>query len=335
MIDTIAMSMTTLPAIDASTDRLLKHMRDPGLAPIVEAVMEGRRLDADQGMALFTTADIWTVCSLANLVRRRLNGDVVWYNVNRHLNYSNICALSCKFCSFYRKREQDGAYEYSLDDIRAEATKAIEAGATEMHIVGGLHPWLPFEYYVDMLRAIRETAPRVHIKAFTAVEVVHLARIAKRGRDGAEGIRWVIRELMEAGLGSLPGGGAEVFDDRVHAETHRGKITGDRWLDVHRIAHEEGINTNATMLYGHVETFADRIRHMQLLRQEQDRTLLEWARRHGAQVQTAVDHEGQEHEAVILTHPDTAESRLQPFAVDLRHGVLPDVDSAAVHSRRQ
>ena len=313
LIDTIAISMTVLSTNDVSPDRLIEHVRDQDIVPIVEAVIAGRRLDAEQGMALFTTTDIWTVCSLANLVRHRLNGDVVWYNVNRHLNYSNICALSCKFCSFYRKREQDGAYEYSLDDIRQEAIKAIDAGATEMHIVGGLHPWLPFEYYVDMLRAIRETAPRVHIKAFTAVEVVHLARIAKRGRDGAEGIRWVIRQLKEAGLGSLPGGGAEVFDDRVHSETHRGKISGDRWLDVHRIAHEEGLNTNATMLYGHVETFADRIRHLQLLRQEQDRTLLEWARNHGAEVQTGIDHEGSNHDAVVLTHPDTAAAGLQPL----------------------
>ena len=304
--------MTTFPSIEPAARRVLERVRDAALTPIVEAVVEGRRLDAEQGMTLFTTPDIWTVCSLADLVRRRLNGDVAWYNVNRHLNYSNICALSCKFCAFHRKRDQDGAYEYSLDDIRAEAAKAVEAGATEMHIVGGLHPWLPFEYYVDMLAAIRETAPRVHIKAFTAVEVVHLARIAKRGREGDEGIRWVIRQLKDAGLGSLPGGGAEVFDDRVHSETHRGKISGDRWLDVHRIAHEEGLNTNATMLYGHVETFEDRIRHMQLLRQEQDRTLLEWARNQGACIQPAVDHEGEEREAVVLTDPATAEAGLQP-----------------------
>ena len=237
---------------------------------------------------------------------------MAYYNVNRHLNYSNICALSCKFCAFHRKRDQEGAYEYNLDDIREEAVKAIEAGATEMHIVGGLHPWLPFEYYLDMLRTIRETAPRVHIKAFTAVEIVHLARIAKRGREKEEGIRWVIQQLKEAGLGSMPGGGAEVFDDRVHSETHRGKISGDQWLIVHRLAHEEGLNTNATMLYGHVETFEDRIRHMQLLRQEQDRTLLDWAHAQGACVQTAINHEGDEHQAVVLTDPATAAAKLQP-----------------------
>ncbi|HBZ96523.1 MAG: aminofutalosine synthase MqnE [Phycisphaerae bacterium] len=304
--------MTTFSATDPAAQRVLGRVRDAALMPIAEDVIHGRRLDAQQGMTLFRTSDIWTVCSLADLVRRRLNGDVAYYNVNRHLNYSNICALSCKFCAFHRKRDQEGAYQYDLDDIRDEAIKAIEAGATEMHIVGGLHPRLPFDYYLDMLRTIRETAPRVHIKAFTAVEIVHLARMAKRGREKEEGIRWVIQQLKEAGLGSMPGGGAEVFDDRVHSETHRGKISGDQWLIVHRLAHEEGLNTNATMLYGHVETFEDRIRHMQLLRQEQDRTLLEWAHAQGACVQTAINHEGEEHQAVVLTDPATAAAKLQP-----------------------
>ena len=296
----------------SAADRLHAMVTDEALRPIIDRVVEGHRLSADDGMVLFNTPDVWTLGVMADLVRRRINGDVVWYNVNRHLNYSNICALSCKFCAFHRKRDDDGAYEYSLDDIRQEAMKATESGATEMHIVGGLHPWLPFQYYLDMLVAITETAPQVHIKAFTAVEIVHLARIAKKGREGDEGIRWVLRSLKEAGLGSLPGGGAEVFDDRVHAETHRGKISGDRWLDVHRIAHEEGLNTNATMLYGHVESHADRIRHMQLLRQEQDRTLRDWAIDHGMSLQSSVDHDGAAHDAVVLHGPDTTAPALQP-----------------------
>lgn len=307
--------MTTLDSTSTSLgveDRLVSTVTDEALRPIIDRVLAGHRLSADDGMVLFSTPDIWTVGMLADLVRRRLNGDVTWYNINRHLNYSNICALSCKFCSFHRKKDDDGAYEYSLDDIRAEAVKANESGATEMHIVGGLHPWLPFQYYLDMLVAIREVAPRIHIKAFTAVEIVHLARIVKKGREGDEGIRWVLRELKQAGLGSLPGGGAEVFDDRVHAETHPTKISGDRWLDVHRIAHEEGLNTNSTMLYGHVETCADRIRHMQLLRQEQDRTLRAWALEHGVSLESTVDHEGRPHDAVVLHAPGCAGPALQP-----------------------
>jgi aminodeoxyfutalosine synthase len=281
-------------------------IRDASLAPIAAKIEAGERLTIEEGQTLFATPDIWTVCALADRVRRRLHGDVTYYNVNRHLNYSNICALSCKFCEFYRKRGDEGAYEHSLDDVRAEARRAIKAGATEMHIVGGLHPYLPFEYYTDMVSAIREeveTATRglespppcvseksdvpesrgggfpapnqLHIKAFTAVEIVHLAKIAKvfKANDRTAGIRWVLERLKDAGLGSLPGGGAEVFDDRVHDEAFKGKIRSDVWLDVHRVAHELGLNTNATMLYGHIESTRDRLVHMDMLRCAQDEAL--------------------------------------------------------------
>ena len=268
---------------------------DPHLEPIIEKVRAGHRLSRQDGLLLYETSDIWTVCSLADMVRRRMHGDIAYYNVNRHLNYSNICALSCKFCAFYRKKDQDGAYEHSLDDIRAEALRAAESGATEIHIVGGLHPWLPFDYYTDMMRVIREAAPPLHIKAFTAVEIVHLARISKRGRDGYEGIKSVLRDLKEAGLGSLPGGGAEVFDDRVHDEAYKGKIRAGTWLDVHRAAHEIGLNSNATILYGHIEQRADRINHMVMLREQQDHTLREWSQRAGLA--------NQPNEAVVLYGP--------------------------------
>ncbi|MDP7008202.1 MAG: aminofutalosine synthase MqnE [Phycisphaerales bacterium] len=246
--------------------------RDRLLDPIVEKVQAGIRLTEAEGLQLYETTDIWTLCSLADEVRRKLHGNIAYYNINRHINYTNVCALRCKFCDFYRKKDQDGAYEYSIEQIKTEAFQAQEAGATEIHIVGGLHPWLPFSYYTDALEAIQEVAPNIHIKAFTAVEIVHLAKISKRGRDGNAGISSVLEELIDAGLGSLPGGGAEVFDDRVHDEVFRGKIRGQQWMDVHRVAHELGINSNATMLYGHVETREDRLRHMALLRQEQDRT---------------------------------------------------------------
>lgn len=249
--------------------------RDPALESIREKVQRGERLTIGDGMALYASPDIWSVCELANSVRRRLHGDAAYYNINRHMNYSNVCALSCKFCEFYRKRDEAGAYTRDLEYIREQAIGAVESGATEMHIVGGLHPYLEWEYYPSMLRAIREVAPTLHIKAFTAVEIVHLAKIAKvfKRDDRKAGIRWVLEQLKEAGLGSLPGGGAEVFDDRVHDEAFKGKIRSDVWLDVHRVAHELGLNTNATILYGHIEDRAERLHHMDMLRRAQDEAL--------------------------------------------------------------
>jgi aminodeoxyfutalosine synthase len=267
---------------------------DDALAPVAQRVHAGERLTVEDGTVLYETADLWSVLGLADLVRRRMHGDIAYYNVNRHLNYSNVCALSCSFCAFARKRGDEGAYEYTIDEIRQEARTALASGATEMHVVGGLHPFHPFEFYTDMLQAIQAEAPGLHIKAFTAVEIVHLARISKRGRDGADGIREVLLDLRKAGLGSLPGGGAEVFDDRVHDEAFKGKIRADAWMDVHRIAHELGINTNATMLYGHVENRGERLRHMDLLRGQQDAALEEWARTQGI----AGEH------TVVLTGPD-------------------------------
>jgi aminodeoxyfutalosine synthase len=224
---------------------------------------------------LYGTTDIWGVIALADLVRRRMHGDVAYYNINKHLNYSNVCALSCKFCEFYRKKGDDGAYTRDLEYIQTEAKKAVELGATEMHIVGGLNPYLPFEYYTDMLRAIHEVAPGLHLKAFTAVELVHLARIAKvyKRDDPQSGVRWVLERLKEAGLGSLPGGGAEVFDDRIQKEAWKTKIGSDEWLDVHLVAHELGLNSNCTMLYGHIDGRRERLNHLEILRRSQDKAL--------------------------------------------------------------
>ena len=278
---------------------------DAALDQIREKVEAGIRLTREDGELLFSTNDIWSVCALADGARRRLHGDTAWYNVNRHLNYSNICALSCSFCAFYRKRDEDGAYERTIEEIREEAQRAVASGATEMHIVGGLHPWLTFDYYTDMLRAIHEEAPRLHLKAFTAVEIVHLAKISKRGRDGIDGIRAVLRELRDAGLGSLPGGGAEVFDDRVHDEAFKGKIRHRAWMDVHQAAHELGLHTNATMLYGHVESPSERVGHFMLLREQQDATLLQWAQSKGITTPNAMCQDGVERPAVVLTGPDS------------------------------
>jgi aminodeoxyfutalosine synthase len=296
--------MTTLADPAAALPSSRAPGFDPRLACIVEKVRAGERLSHNDGRVLYETPDVWTVGGLADLVRRRLHGDVAYYNINRHVNYSNVCALSCSFCAFYRKRGDDGAYERSIDEIVHEAVAAEAAGATELHIVGGLHPYLPFDYYTDMLRAVREAAPRLHLKAFTAVEIVHLARIGGRGRAGIDGIRAVLTDLKEAGLGSLPGGGAEVFDDRVHDVAYKGKIRAGTWLDVHRVAHEIGLNSNATMLYGHIETRDDRLVHMMMLREQQDRTLAAWAADQSIATPSAARHDDTEGAAVVLTGPD-------------------------------
>ena len=250
-------------------------MDDPRLEPIRAALQRGQRLTLEQGDLLYTTPDIWSVCEMAHSVRTRLHGDIGYYNVNRHFNYSNVCALSCAFCEFYRKDGDDGAYTRSIDEAKAEARSAVAGGATELHIVGGLHPTQPFSFYTDMLSSIKEEAPQIHLKAFTAVEIVHLAKIARvfKSGDRTAGIRWVLERLKEAGLGSLPGGGAEVFDDRVHDEAFKGKIRSDVWLDVHRVAHELGLNSNATILYGHIEDRSERLVHMDMLRRAQDEAL--------------------------------------------------------------
>jgi aminodeoxyfutalosine synthase len=275
---------------------------DDALAPIRHKIDAGQRLTIEDGLILQGTPDIWGVCALADRVRRRLHGRTTYYNINRHLNYSNVCALSCKFCDFYAKKNDPDAYTFSLDKIREETRAAVKSGATEMHVVGGLDPYLPWSYYPDLVRAIHETASAegsdLHVKAFTAVEIVHLAKIAKRYRasDPAAGIRWVLQRLKEAGLGSLPGGGAEVFDDRVHDEAFKGKIRSDVWLDVHHVAHELGLNTNATMLYGHIEQPRERLVHMDMLRRAQDVAL------------ARLGYEGEgidgDNDAITLTRPE-------------------------------
>ena len=172
---------------------------DPDLKPIAEKVVAAVPLSADDGLALFATRDVYGLGRLANFARERLHGDQTFYNRNRHINYTNVCALSCKFCSFYRKRGEAGAYEMPVDQVIATAVKAAEAGATEVHVVGGLHPWLKFDYYTDVLAGIRAAAPGLHIKAFTAIEIVHLARISHQS------VEQVLVALRDAGLGSLPG----------------------------------------------------------------------------------------------------------------------------------
>lgn len=247
----------------------------------------GDPLSVEEGLSLYESPDIHTLGELANLVRERLHGRNAYYNINRHINYTNYCVLRCKFCSFYRpyvkdKGEADSrhlpligegskrdAYELSVFDIVERAKEAYARGATEVHIVGGLHPKKPFSYYTHMCRSIRQACPHMHIKAFTAIEIIHFSRIAKPRLSIAD----VLARLRDAGLDSLPGGGAEIFDDRVHDEAFKNKVGEDEWFEVHRIAHKLGIFTNATMLYGHVETPQERVAHLVKLRKHQEESL--------------------------------------------------------------
>lgn len=245
-----------------------ERIRDEALRPIAAKVQAGARLDAADGATLFASDDLIGLGELADFANRRRNGDRVWFSANQHLNPTNVCILrnTCTFCSFARMPKEDGAYTQSLDEVYQEAEQARGAPTTEFHIVGGLHPKLGLSYYTELLRGLRERHPGVHIKALTAVEIAHLARIEKCSTVE------VLRQLQAAGLTSMPGGGAEVFSTAVRATIAERKLTGDEWLRVHGEAHELGIPTNCTMLYGHVESAADRVAHLTMLREQQDRT---------------------------------------------------------------
>jgi aminodeoxyfutalosine synthase len=243
-------------------------LRDPALRPVAEKVIEGRRLDVRDGLVLYQTPDLLGLGELAAFANHRANGDRVFFSANQHINPTNVCILrsTCTFCSFARTPKEEGAYTRSLDEVYHEAAQAVGGPTREFHIVGGLHPKLRLSYYTDMMRGLKERHPHVHIKALTAVEIAHLARIEKISE------REVLIAMREAGLTSLPGGGAEVFSTAVRATIAERKLTGEEWIRVHRTAHELGIPTNCTMLYGHVETALDRLEHLSMLRALQDDT---------------------------------------------------------------
>jgi aminodeoxyfutalosine synthase len=242
--------------------------KDTRLHSIFDKVLESRRLDLEDGIALFESRDLLAVGALADWVNRQKNGDRVFFVANQHLNPTNVCILrnTCTFCSFARMPKEEGAYLMSLDEAFHEADRIRETPIREFHIVGGLHPKLRLSYYEDLIRGLKERYPGVEVKALTAVEIAHLARIEKTT------IEDVLGRLREAGLDSMPGGGAEVFSSGVRATIARRKLVSDEWIDVHRRAHRMGIPTNCTMLYGHVETFRDRVEHLQALRDLQDET---------------------------------------------------------------
>jgi len=238
----------------------------PALAPMAEKVLAGRRLSREDGIALFAADDLLGLGYLANVVRGRLHGEKAFYTHTLHVNYSNACVLSCALCAFYRPLDHAQAYTFTVEDVGRQAQAAGRLGVREFHVTGGLNPRLTLEYYEATFRALKEAAPWATIKAFTAVEIDFFS---KKFRMPVEA---VYERLRAAGLDCLPGGGAEILVDRVRDIVCRGKISAARWLEVHEIGHRLGFPSNATMLYGHVETVEDRVEHLLKLREVQDRT---------------------------------------------------------------
>jgi aminodeoxyfutalosine synthase len=233
---------------------------------VTEKIYSNKRLSEEDALLLFEHGDLLKIGELASLVNERKNGKKVFFNVNRHINHTNICVNQCKFCAFSKTADADGAYCHDLEDIKRRAEEAANEGATEIHIVGGLHPDLPFEFYLEMLRTVRSVSSKLNIKAFTALEIDYLAKISKLS------LSETIETLKKAGLGSLPGGGAEILRKEVRDKLCPEKISGERWLEVMEHVHNADLKSNATMLYGHIETYEDRIDHMRRLRELQDKT---------------------------------------------------------------
>jgi aminodeoxyfutalosine synthase len=239
---------------------------DARLEPIAAKVLGGERLDFSDGLALYGTSDLLAVGWLANHVRERMHGDVTYFNVNRHINPTNVCVANCRLCAFGRKKGDPAGYTMTLEEAWAAAASGYSEAVTEFHIVGGLHPDLPFEYFLDLVRGLKQRFPKVHVKAFTMVEIAFFARRAKLT------IEETLLKMREAGVDSMPGGGAEIFAERVRAIICDHKIDGDEWLSTARLAHKMGFRSNATMLYGHIENDEDRVDHLLKLRAVQDET---------------------------------------------------------------
>ena len=246
----------------------LARLRDPALRPIGEKLIAGVRLSAEDGAVLFRSPDLIGVGAMADAANRAKHGDRVTFASNQHINPTNICVLrkTCVFCGYARLPKEEGAYRYSLEQVLAESDRADGSITREFHIVGGLDMQAGLEYYQTMFRALKKRHPQVHIKALTAVEIAHIARIEKMSREA------VLIALREAGLDTMPGGGAETFSAAVRDVIADKKLGGADYIDVHRTAHTLGIRTNCTMLYGHVETIEDRMEHLTMLRNLQDET---------------------------------------------------------------
>ena len=239
---------------------------DRALAPLAEKVMAEERLSFADGLTIFRSDDLHGIGRLADIVRRRKHGRATYFNVNRHLNPTNLCYADCKFCSFFVKHNQPGGYTHSIDESVRIARQASEQGATELHIVGGLNTRLPFSYFTDLLSAIKREFPALHLKAFTMVELDFFAQFYKMSDEE------VIEQLKVAGIDSCPGGGAEIFAEDVRQKICSHKTDGARWLELAGKVHESGLKTNATMLYGHIESIEDRVDHLIKLREQQDKS---------------------------------------------------------------
>jgi aminodeoxyfutalosine synthase len=244
----------------------MAYVRAGGLGPIADKVLAGERLSPEDGMTLCRHPDLLAVGALANHVRERRHGNVATYIVNQHINHTNICVAGCKFCAFYRTRRDPDAYVLSPQDVERRMLDRIDEPIREIHMVGGVNPDLPFSYYTEVIRAMKRVRPDVHVKAFTMVEIAAMAE--NFGMTAEE----VLRGLQEAGLGSIPGGGAEILTDHAHQVLFKGKIDHTAWIEIAKTAHRLGLKSNATMLYGHVETLEERIEHMTRLREAQDET---------------------------------------------------------------
>lgn len=236
------------------------------LRDLYDKVAAGARITEADALRLFESNDLNTVGAIADLARERKVGSRASYILNRYINYSNYCILSCQFCAFARKKRDADGFQFTVDEIVQKAREALQLGITELHIVGGLHPSLPFNFYIDMLKALRALDPRLQLKCFTAIEILHLAWLGKRS------VEQTLRELQAAGLDSLTGGGAEIFRPEIRSSIARGKESAEEYLDVHRKWHQLGGRSTCTMLFGHVESLADRVDHLRQLRELQDDT---------------------------------------------------------------
>jgi aminodeoxyfutalosine synthase len=241
------------------------RFRDARLETVRDKVLTGKRLSFEDGVALYETDDLLALGSLANQVREKRHGDAAYFVWNTHVNHTNVCVATCDFCAFAAKKGDPRGYTMSLEEV-FKNVEALPKPVREVHIVGGLHPDLPWSYFVDMMKGIKRVRPDIHIKAFTAVEIFFFHRLYRKS------VADVLAELKEAGLDSMPGGGAEIFAKETRDKIIQGKADGPQWLDVMREAHRQGIPTNATMLYGHIETVQDRVDHLVRLRELQDET---------------------------------------------------------------
>jgi aminodeoxyfutalosine synthase len=251
---------------EQKTDIARRWVERSELADIYEKVLAGQRLSREDGLRLYASHDLLTIGFLANLVRERLHGQKTYWVYNQHINYSNICTNGCRFCAFSRRLGEQGGFVLRLEEVANKVRERLHEPITEIHVVGGCHPDLSFSYYLDLVRTIKGMRPEVTVKAFTAVEVAHLAQ-----NEGLA-ISEVLLALKEAGVEALPGGGAEVFSDRVRQLLCPEKLSGEGWLEVAKEAHQLGMRTNATLLYGHLETAAERVDHLLALRKAQDET---------------------------------------------------------------